>query len=57
MFPSGRELFLSDASLFVDDAEAYEQYTRDEQPEDAEEKVTMHLIPLSKLQSVFGSMV
>lgn len=28
---SGRELFASDASLFVDDAEAYEQYQRDEE--------------------------
>lgn len=34
---SGRELFLSDASLFVDDVEACEKYQRD--PEDAEEKV------------------
>ncbi|KAF5184359.1 Zinc finger ccch domain-containing protein 15-like protein [Thalictrum thalictroides] len=31
---SGRELFLSDASLFVDDAEAYEKYQR----EDADER-------------------
>ncbi|KAF9598558.1 hypothetical protein IFM89_028185 [Coptis chinensis] len=30
---SGRELFLSDASLFVDDAEAYEKYQR-EDPDD-----------------------
>ncbi|KAK2633845.1 hypothetical protein Ddye_028637 [Dipteronia dyeriana] len=35
---SGRELFLSDASLFVDDAEAYEKYQREE-PESAEQKV------------------
>ncbi|XP_015877124.2 zinc finger CCCH domain-containing protein 11 isoform X2 [Ziziphus jujuba] len=34
---SGRELFLSDASLFVDDAEAYEKYLREE-PEVAERK-------------------
>ncbi|KAI4384441.1 hypothetical protein MLD38_002598 [Melastoma candidum] len=35
---SGRELFLSDASLFVDDAEAYdEKYSREEQTEDADE--------------------
>lgn len=34
---SGRELFLSDASLFVDDAEAYEKYQREES--DGEEKV------------------
>ncbi|PQQ18035.1 zinc finger CCCH domain-containing protein 11 [Prunus yedoensis var. nudiflora] len=35
---SGRELFLADASLFVDDAEAYEKYQRQE-PEAAEEKL------------------
>ncbi|KAK6228115.1 hypothetical protein QUC31_006490 [Theobroma cacao] len=35
---SGRELFLLDASLFVDDAEAYEEYQREE-PEVAEQKV------------------
>ncbi|KAJ8636991.1 hypothetical protein MRB53_011258 [Persea americana] len=34
---SGRELFLSDASLFVDDAEAYEKYHREE-PEVTEDK-------------------
>ncbi|KAI6676426.1 hypothetical protein NL676_037222 [Syzygium grande] len=34
---SGRELFLSDASVFVDDAEAYEKYQRDEEPEDAKD--------------------
>ncbi|XP_030451288.1 zinc finger CCCH domain-containing protein 11 [Syzygium oleosum] len=34
---SGRELFLSDASLFVDDAEAYEKYQRDEELEDAKD--------------------
>ncbi|XP_021888661.1 zinc finger CCCH domain-containing protein 11 [Carica papaya] len=36
---SGRELFLSDASLFVDDAEAYEQYQRQEEPEAVDQKV------------------
>ncbi|XP_040986059.1 zinc finger CCCH domain-containing protein 11-like [Juglans microcarpa x Juglans regia] len=36
---SGRELFLSDASLFVDDAEAYEKYQREEELEAAEQKV------------------
>lgn len=36
---SGRELFLADASLFVDDAEAYEKYQREEKAEAAEEKV------------------
>ncbi|GFQ07111.1 zinc finger CCCH domain-containing protein 11 [Phtheirospermum japonicum] len=34
---SGRELFLADASLFVDDAEAYDKYQREEP--DADEKV------------------
>lgn len=36
---SGRELFLSDSSLFVDDAEAYEKYQREEEPVVAEQKV------------------
>lgn len=36
--PSGRELFLADASLFVDDAEAYDKYQREDEPE-AEQKV------------------
>ncbi|XP_058109992.1 zinc finger CCCH domain-containing protein 11-like [Magnolia sinica] len=35
---SGRELFLSDASLFVDDAEAYEKYQREEQSDVTEDK-------------------
>ncbi|KAK4481041.1 hypothetical protein RD792_011910 [Penstemon davidsonii] len=35
---SGRELFLADASLFIDDAEAYDKYQREEEP-DAEQKV------------------
>ncbi|KAJ7530980.1 hypothetical protein O6H91_14G027200 [Diphasiastrum complanatum] len=30
---SGRELFASDASLFVDDMEAYDQYHREDEPE------------------------
>ncbi|KAL3531887.1 hypothetical protein ACH5RR_005408 [Cinchona calisaya] len=36
---SGRELFLSDASLFVDDAEAYDQYQRREDSDVPEQKV------------------
>ncbi|CAL9155612.1 unnamed protein product [Musa hybrid cultivar] len=36
---SGRELFLSDSSLFVDDDEAYEKYNREEQPESTEKPV------------------
>ncbi|KAI3758020.1 hypothetical protein L6452_05566 [Arctium lappa] len=35
---SGRELFLSDASVFVDDAEAYEKYNRDEEPDNNKNK-------------------
>ncbi|KAL2509475.1 Zinc finger CCCH domain-containing protein 21 [Forsythia ovata] len=35
---SGRELFLSDASLFVDDAEAYDKYQREEES-DAQQKI------------------
>ncbi|XP_038680248.1 zinc finger CCCH domain-containing protein 21 isoform X2 [Tripterygium wilfordii] len=35
---SGRELFLSDSSWFVDDAEAYEKYNREEEQEDSEKK-------------------
>lgn len=35
---SGRELFLSNASLFVDDAEAYEEYEREKEPEQSEQK-------------------
>ncbi|KAL7092031.1 hypothetical protein ACP275_12G140200 [Erythranthe tilingii] len=35
---SGRELFLSDASLFIDDAEAYDDYQREEP--DADPKVS-----------------
>ncbi|KAF9680322.1 hypothetical protein SADUNF_Sadunf06G0109100 [Salix dunnii] len=36
---SGRELFLLDASVFVDDAEAYEKYQREEEPDGTEQKV------------------
>ncbi|XP_022988591.1 zinc finger CCCH domain-containing protein 11-like [Cucurbita maxima] len=35
---SGRELFLANASLFVDDAEAYEKYQREEPEADDEQK-------------------
>ncbi|XP_024991342.1 zinc finger CCCH domain-containing protein 11-like [Cynara cardunculus var. scolymus] len=35
---SGRELFLADASLFVDDAEAYEKYHREEEPDNSTQK-------------------
>ncbi|KAK9059773.1 hypothetical protein SSX86_020480 [Deinandra increscens subsp. villosa] len=35
---SGRELFLSDASVFVDDAEAYEKYHREEEPDNTTHK-------------------
>lgn len=33
-------MFLANASLFVDDAEAYEKYQREEEPEADESKVT-----------------
>lgn len=39
---SGRELFLSDASVFVDDAEAYEKYQREEEPDGTEQKVNSY---------------
>ena len=45
---SGRELFLADASLFVDDAEAYEKYQREEQLVAAEEKVILLLFNFIK---------
>ncbi|VVA99826.1 unnamed protein product [Arabis nemorensis] len=35
---SGRELFLSNASLFVDDAEAFEEYQREKEEEENEQK-------------------
>lgn len=41
---SGRELFLSDASLFVDDAEAYEKYNREDE-EDRAKEVVKNLSP------------
>lgn len=37
---SGRELFLSNASLFVDDAEAFEEYQREKEEEEIEQKVS-----------------
>ncbi|KAG9138921.1 hypothetical protein Leryth_007551 [Lithospermum erythrorhizon] len=36
---SGRELFLSDASLFVDDAEAYDKYQREEESDVPQQQV------------------
>ena len=41
---SGRELFMSDASLFVDDAEAYEKYQREEESDAPENKVLFFLV-------------
>lgn len=38
---SGRELFLSDSSLFVDDAEAYDKYQREDESNATVEKVSM----------------
>lgn len=40
---SGRELFLSDASVFVDDEEAYEKYQREEEPDGTEQQVNFFL--------------
>jgi len=37
---SGRELFLSNASLFVDDAEAYDNYQREPEPDETEQNVS-----------------
>ena len=37
---SGRELFLSNASLFVDDAEAYEKYQREPENDETEQNVS-----------------
>lgn len=48
---SGRELFLSNASLFVDDAEAFEEYHREEEAESNEQKV---IGLLSKYCASFG---
>ncbi|KAH7553471.1 hypothetical protein JRO89_XS12G0015900 [Xanthoceras sorbifolium] len=39
---SGRELFLSDSSWFVDDVEAYEKYQREEESNVIEQKVDLH---------------
>lgn len=47
---SGRELFLSDSSLFVDDAEAYEEYQREEERDDSEKKVLVPFLFLRWLQ-------
>lgn len=45
-FSSGRELFLSDSSWFVDDidAEAYEKYQKEEETKVAEQKVILLLL-------------
>lgn len=40
LFTSGRELFLLDSSLFVDDAEAYDKYQREEEA-DGDQKVSI----------------
>lgn len=45
LFPSGRELFNLDSSLFVDDAEAYDKYQREEEL-DIEQKVILCLFPI-----------
>ncbi|CAM8923567.1 hypothetical protein QQ045_022607 [Rhodiola kirilowii] len=48
---SGRELFLSDASLFVDDAEAYDSYQREEQPEASEPKAQENSVTAARPSS------
>jgi hypothetical protein len=48
---SGRELFLSDSSLFVDDAEAYEKYQRESGSDVTEQKVKLSLISFQPLLS------
>ncbi|KAL7215107.1 hypothetical protein ACSBR1_027305 [Camellia fascicularis] len=52
---SGRELFLSDSSLFVDDAEAYEKYHGEEEEPDTEQKVQKN--PLAEGPSTSTSAV
>lgn len=37
-------MFLSDASLFVDDAEAYEKYQREEEPDNTTQKVALDIL-------------
>ncbi|KAG5239757.1 zinc finger CCCH domain-containing protein [Salix suchowensis] len=51
---SGRELFLSDSSIFVDDAEAYENYQREEERMVTEEKskVNSAAVPSSSTGAV-----
>lgn len=44
---SGRELFLSDASLFVDDVEAYDKYQREPESYETEQKVSFFFMPVS----------
>ena len=41
---SGRELFLSDASVFVDDAEAYDKYNREEESDYNRNKVVSTIV-------------
>ena len=49
---SGRELFLSNASLFVDDAEAFEEYQREKEEEEIEQKVkSLSLYHLNQTKS------
>ncbi|PWA92905.1 2-oxoisovalerate dehydrogenase subunit beta, mitochondrial [Artemisia annua] len=38
------KLFLADASLFVDDAEAYEKYHREEEPDNSNQKVVHNVL-------------
>ncbi|XP_071732407.1 zinc finger CCCH domain-containing protein 11-like isoform X2 [Rutidosis leptorrhynchoides] len=45
---SGRELFLSDASVFVDDLEAYEKYNREEEADNNNMNKDSNLRPLAR---------
>jgi hypothetical protein len=44
---SGRELFMADASVFIDDAEAYEVYERCDESQASEEQVEFRLTKIS----------
>ena len=44
---SGRELFMADASVFIDDAEAYEVYERRVESQASQEQVKFALTKLA----------
>lgn len=51
---SGRELFLSDASLFVDDDEAYDKYQREPESDEVEQKGTANAVNIGPSTSSKG---